>query len=499
MLAQLLESPTLAPLLGYLVRPAETYAAEHVALIEDLAALDAVSASSIVLLTQAASATAGTYRFDMALRVARIRRITALVLSGADAERITPTAATIAARSGTAILGAAPDVDLARLAILIGREMQGGADAMLLRAHTAMRAVDAHPAGASAEALAEHAGAAIGVPIELVAVEPATGPLAPIVVGDHVDAWLTAPEQSGDYAMALDLVLHVAAAGAQRALTDERRTRELPIQSRAEVLTELLAAPVDGREPLVFRARTLGVPIDGWHVAARVEYEELASPPPGGELAAHQAREALERALLDDATAAGGTWHVARAGLAPVMVRTFPGDPGAGAAVTVTEVMDAALSRSNGLMPTTLVRCGVGSAHQGAAGLVASLGEARAAAAAARAGTGRAGAVAFDSVGLRRALVEWYASGTAQEAVTTVLAPLVALGAPRAERLIMTLQIYLDQQGSLTRTAEALSLHRNAVSYRVNQIFELLEDVDPESPDDRLLLQLACRARELAG
>ena len=51
-------------------------------------------------------------------------------------------------------------------------------------------------------------------------------------------------------------------------------------------------------------------------------------------------------------------------------------------------------------------------------------------------------------------------------------------------------------RGSLSKTAAALNLHRNAVSYRVRQIFELLE-VDPANPDYRLLLQLACRAREL--
>jgi DNA-binding PucR family transcriptional regulator len=43
-----------------------------------------------------------------------------------------------------------------------------------------------------------------------------------------------------------------------------------------------------------------------------------------------------------------------------------------------------------------------------------------------------------------------------------------------------------------------LNLHRNAVAYRVKQIFSLLEEVDPENPDDLLLRQLACRARELA-
>ena len=103
----------------------------------------------------------------------------------------------------------------------------------------------------------------------------------------------------------------------------------------------------------------------------------------------------------------------------------------------------------------------------------------------------------FDSVGLRRTLVEWYALDTAQEAMTTILSPLVDLGGARAERLIQTLHVYLDQRGSLTRTAETLNMHRNAVAYRINQVFSLL-DVDPDNADDLLLLQLACRARELA-
>jgi DNA-binding PucR family transcriptional regulator len=78
-----------------------------------------------------------------------------------------------------------------------------------------------------------------------------------------------------------------------------------------------------------------------------------------------------------------------------------------------------------------------------------------------------------------------------------VLAPLLALGGTRAERLIVTLQVYLDERGSLTRTAQRLNLHRNAVGYRINRAFELL-DVDRANPDDLLLLQLACRARDLA-
>jgi DNA-binding PucR family transcriptional regulator len=105
-------------------------------------------------------------------------------------------------------------------------------------------------------------------------------------------------------------------------------------------------------------------------------------------------------------------------------------------------------------------------------------------------------AVAFDGTGLRRSPVEWYTSETAHDAVQAVLAPLTRLGDEKARTAIETLQAYLDHQGSLTRAAEALHLHRNAVAYRVKKIFALL-DVDPDNPDDRLLLQLACRAQGL--
>jgi hypothetical protein len=54
----------------------------------------------------------------------------------------------------------------------------------------------------------------------------------------------------------------------------------------------------------------------------------------------------------------------------------------------------------------------------------------------------------------------------------------------------------LAERGSMTRAGERLNLHRNAVAYRIRQAFELL-DVDEGNPDDLLLLQLACRAREL--
>jgi sugar diacid utilization regulator len=496
-LAQLVASPTLSSLLGYVARPRSDADVERVALIEDLGDIERVGEGAIVLLTRGAAAAAGTYRFDMALRMARGRRIAALVLPASEVARITPTAAAVADRSGTALLGTSDDVDLGELAIAIAREVSGGADAALVRAHAAVRAVVAHPADGSPERLVERAGAALGVQLSLVSSEPESGPRAPVVLGDHVEGWLSAPQQEGDLAMGLEIVMQLAAAGVRRALARARRAEELPIQSEGELLSELLSAPQQGRARIVQRARDLGIPIDGWHVAVRLEFEELTETSDGRELAAFESRLGVVRALMRAVRGSGGTWYGARSGMGLVLMRMYGADPGGAASAEVGRAIDAALFEARGRVPTTIMRCGVGSPHSGPAGLLSSAAEAKAAVTAARAGGVVNSAVPFDSVGLRRALLEWYASDIAQEAVTTVLAPLAKLGGVRGERLIQTLHVYLDQQGSLTKTAEALNLHRNAVAYRIKNAFALL-DVDRDNPDDLLLLQLACRARELS-
>jgi DNA-binding PucR family transcriptional regulator len=79
-----------------------------------------------------------------------------------------------------------------------------------------------------------------------------------------------------------------------------------------------------------------------------------------------------------------------------------------------------------------------------------------------------------------------------------VLAPLEALGPRRAQTAVRTLQVYLDERGSLKRAGTSLHLHRNAVAYRIRRIAEVL-DADLDDAEQRLALQLACRAWLLAN
>jgi sugar diacid utilization regulator len=347
------------------------------------------------------------------------------------------------------------------------------------------------------------AGAAAGLALSISEQEPEPGRVraAPVRVDGHLEGWIAAAPGAGgalggDDALGAELSVYLAAASAGRVLGREARERELPVRSREDVLSELLLATPSEHPRLVQRARAIGLPIDGWHVVVELDVEELRDDD-GDQLSAYAARSEFGRSMLSGARIDGGTWHTARAGAAILLLRSYPQDPGVGAPGEVASSMDRVLARVRPRTAAATVRCGVGTAHAGGRGVLASAAEARAATTSARAGGRVNAALPFDSVGLRRALVEWYASDVAQDAVSTILQPLRDLGGGRGERLIQTLHVYLDQQRSLTRTGAVLHLHRNAVAYRIKQIFGLL-DVDPENADDVLLLQLACRARGLS-
>lgn len=495
-LRELVQSPALAPLLGYVARPRVDPKVSGVTIVDDLGQLEQVSEHSIVLLTRGASAAVSGYRFDMALRIARGRGIAALVLTAADLARLTSTATAIAGRSGTAILGTGNDVELTHLALAIGREISGPADVALLRAYTAMRAIEVHPPSGSIKSMLAHAGTALAAPIELLDTEPTEQLRRAVLVDDRVEGWVATAPQEGDMAMAAEIVLRVASAAVASALMRARTRQELPTQSREEVLTDLLTARPKDRDQVVLRARSLGLPIDAWHVAVRLDFESLSDHTPEAELDLYGARMRLGTEALQSARTAGGIWHQARAGEASLLLHSYIDDPGPAATEEVASTMEAVLAGMRDHQGAFVIRCGVGSPQAGPEGLLGSAVEARAAATAARTSNRTNVAVQFNSVGLRRSLVEWYASDTAREAATAVLQPLTAVGGVRGERLIQTLHVFLDERGSLTRTAQRMSLHRNAVAYRINRVFDLLE-VDRENPDDLLLLQLACRAREL--
>jgi len=517
-----------------------------VRLAERFAELDNAPAASLVVLSRAASAEVTDYRLDMALRWGAVNGVSAVAAFSAEQWEPTVTAMDIAGRTDIALLSIPDDAELAGLVQAIMAEIGGGAQRALGRAergldaviraeqdgadldqlrHVVSRAlgvgVEFHPLAAGTEAVlgngsgllaARHAGP---LPPGSADLTPPAAARVPVVVGETVIGELTAPDAHGDLAVAARLVLFNAAAAAGRLLDLSRRAREVPVRSRSELLAELLISDSAIDEDLLDRARQLNIALGGWHVAIRLEADDLdaagpdwtgpdgASPGRAGpdrerrdEVQRFELLELAGQVALQAAAAAGGTWHLSRIARAIVLVRVTASNPGPQAGAQAARAAERALQALRGRLPAVTFRAGVGAPHEGPMGLRASAAEARGALFAARAARKPPGVAAHDAVGVQRMLMEWYASDTARASVRDQLAPLEKLGSPRAENAIQTLAAYLDQQGSISKTAQQLHLHRNAVANRIRTITDLL-DIDLEDSDQRLVLQLACRARLL--
>jgi sugar diacid utilization regulator len=460
-----------------------------VRLVEDIDRPGALPPKAFVILGTSASAAASGYRLDIALRRAAGQGVSAVLLTGPAApERVAATAGALAQRSGVVLLSAQTEHDLADLVVAASAAIAGGAEEALRRADDALdrlrSAQSAAEPGDPAPLLAA-ASEALGVSVEVRDAEPGDE-VAWVRLGGQDVSTVTAPMSDGWAAVANRLVVNATAAALERSLGLAERGEDVPTRSRSAVLSEILVAGGTHSARLAEQARRLGIAIDGWHLALVLEVVDASDP------LSFDFLETLGRRALQAVRTPQRSWHLARSDDRVVLVEVWQHEPPSSVARRALDAGREVLHGCSVQFPQLGLRCGVGTVHQGLEGLRATVAEARAA----LASDGRDGIVGYDVVGLQPMLLEWYGSDTARQAIRELLTPLDALGGDRAETAISTLQAYLDEQGSLKRAAARLQVHRNAVAYRMHRISKLL-DVDLDDADQRLALQLACRARLL--
>jgi len=247
-----------------------------------------------------------------------------------------------------------------------------------------------------------------------------------------------------------------------------RTVAEAEGRVRGELLDDLISRPaLDG---LADRARRVGVNLDRDHVVIVVRHD-------GGR----------ERAAFW-ASSQAATHHGLAAQRGEEVVLLLPGDrPGPLAKRVATE-----LSASLGHPATA----GAAGPVRGAAEVAAAHREAQRCAdalvALGRTGDG-ADARELGFVGLL--VGEGRDIGTF---LTSVLGPALDYDARRGTALVRTLTTYFGVGCSLSRTSQALHIHVNTVTQRLDRIGRLLGD-DWQSPDRALEIQLALRLHRLSG
>jgi sugar diacid utilization regulator len=489
---ELLSAPGLSSLT--MVAGDEARIVRSVRVVADQRALRALDADELAVVLPEVFLEAQGHQFDVALRDTAATGASGVVLTGVDAKSVEPTARRIADRYRLALLTALPGEEPTRLVIAVARVLSGDAHIALARVDDARQRI---AASTSPSAILMAASAALATDVTIREPDHAE-PAALVEIDGVADGYLTAsvPEAAaGAWVTAARTVVRLAADAYARAVAESRRTDLAPIHDRGRLLGELLLAPESERAPLVARARTLGVAVDGWHQVLRFELSSsLAEPGPYPAPTAQL--DAVGNTALDAVRAGAGTdghWHGTRIGSDVLLVRTTATNPGHTAARTSHQAATVALEAARERFPGLVIRCGIGGAHRRPEGLRTSATDARAALAATRQSVPPREIVAIDALGLNPMLVEWYASDTTRASVDDLLAPLAELGPQAAEDSIRTLQSYLDHQSSPAKAAKDLNVHPQTITYRLRKITTLLH-VDVNDPEQRLALQLACRA-----
>ena len=297
-----------------------------VRLAEQFADLEAAPAGSFVILGRVASESATDYRFDMALRWAALAGVSAVAAFAAGA-------LASARHGGRHRESRWPGADLGSRGLRSSptccsrclAEVGGGPARALARASAGLDAVDrAEQAGADLGLLCAMVGEGLGTPVVNTPADPATSGSG--AAASELSR-LAAPQAHGDLAVAARLVLRAATGAAARLADEERKARELPIRSRAELLAELLISESTLNEDMLERARQLGIPLSGWHVALLIEADNLADVAPD-EIGRFELLESAGQVALNAAALTGGTWYLSRIARAIVLVWMTSSDPG---------------------------------------------------------------------------------------------------------------------------------------------------------------------------
>ncbi|MFB8387675.1 PucR family transcriptional regulator [Microbacterium sp. NPDC055910] len=247
----------------------------------------------------------------------------------------------------------------------------------------------------------------------------------------------------------------------------------------AHLLSSVLHEADDPGREVIEKAASVGWRLQDWHTGIYVVADDPRAPSDRDTIAAALRRELAEQGIVTSGIAdhAGG-W---------ALWKSEPSEPsidqGRGV-VRALRLALASLPRDWGLV------AGVGRTHHGAVGLRETLGEARNAAYLARSRDFRPSVDHSDELGVAQLLATLQQSDVTRAFAESALAP---ISDPASSHLLATLTAYLQNGGSVVFTAQALNVHRNTVTARLQQLRERL-GVDLDDSSLRLALQMAVRA-----
>ncbi len=456
---------------------ANARAVEQLLIIDELGELDGAAPGTLAIFSRSASSQLESYELDLALRRAGDRELAAVAVY--EPIRISMSAARLADHGRVAVVTIAPEQDLSELAFALDSNLRRSADALLRRAIAVLDEVQQLGETTLEDVLALASGA-LGEPLRY-SETPEAACASPVWINGRRFGYVCA--DNDDYASRLGCQL--VADAIARVRLSLNASRQAALHARAQAVTALILWPHATAPAAEQHARLLDLPLDGHHtvIALQTGATEPAVPP----------QPLIERCRAL-AAQTEPEWHVAVLEHTLLLVQMIsssaPREAAAGAPKFAQQMIDELRAHAKSMT----VYCGVSGARDGVPGLRLATDEALAALSTARAEARINTPLSIAASPLRRMMLDLLSSESTRESATSLLAPLDATGPSKSETAVRTLQVYLDERGSLVAAGRRLHLHPNAVGYRIKQIRERI-GLDLDDPDMRLAIQVACRAR----
>ena len=306
--------------------------------------------------------------------------------------------------------------------------------------------------------------------------------VSPITVGSVVRGYLSLVGTSQDFDNTARMVLEQGAVICAIEMARKKAVREAEKRLKGDLLTALLGENISPRDAELW-IQTMGLDLEKVHVAVRFVWDGEKPP----------SRRRLETLVNGEISSSGLLAIVNPLGLEVICF--CQQDSPTGRPETCLQLSQAVINQGKEEYPDHSVRCGVGAVAVDISEWRDSFRQAGQALSMARRFRGNQ-PYFFPDLSVYRLLLQIEHN---PELITFHEETLGSLSAHEdCPEMVHTLESYFEHNTNVSKTAEALFIHRNTLLYRLEKIASILQ-LDLDNPENRLAVQLALRIQRMKG
>jgi purine catabolism regulator len=303
--------------------------------------------------------------------------------------------------------------------------------------------------------------------------------IVPIVVGDVARGYLSAIGMEGDLDQTDRMVIEQGALVCAIEMARAKAVRETEKRLHGDLLSALLHQNLSARDAHLW-AQNMGLDLEQQHIAMRLAWE---GPSP--------TLRRLETLVHGEVSRAGSTVIVSS--LSGEVIGFCQTSRETGRPVAAIALAQSVIDRAGKEYPEAVIHCGIGTPASDLGAWQLSFRQAGQALDMARRLNERKPLYYMD-LSVYRLLLEFEDNPEMKAFLQETLGPLLIH--ENADEFLATLEEFFAHNGNLSQTAEALFIHRNTLTYRMERMVSISR-LDLDNPDTRLAVQLALSIRRM--